>query len=61
VFVDSIDVKNKARVTDIAPAGLRTFSRAWAIRIYNAVQLIKFITSLKRMYFEMPNGTYSQR
>lgn len=32
-----------------------------ALRTCKVVQLIKFITSLKRWGFEMPNGTYSNR
>lgn len=32
-----------------------------ALRTGKAVQLTKFINGLKRMYSEMPNGTYSHR
>jgi len=32
-----------------------------ALRTYIAMQLLNFITNLKRKCFEMPNDTYSQR
>ena len=47
-----------------AEAGLvqHAINAIWrAVRTLKTVQLMKFITILKRRCFEMPNGTYSQR